>query len=242
MKLEASLEAPLETCQAVGVPSKPPSMGRLFLISSAALYLEIVLIRWLGTKSRSSPFFRTCRSLYVSWDSALGAFFSSKKRGSLLPSLAATTALVIFVYLPFQSWRDCLRTMSSVLSYTPDAALWGWLQVRLPTATYYELLAQSLAIVCLFLMLLAVTMIPLGRWVGYYLETARNTVAAYSVNLLGSLVGTWLLAVLAFLWIPPWCWFLAAFLLIVLAQPLSLALLPGSLRYVGGGFAGPRAY
>ena len=216
MKLEASLELG----QTAGVPSQPPSMGRIFLISSAALYLEMVLIRWLGTEVKIFAFFQNLSLIVCFLGFGVGCF-SSKKRGSLLPSLAAITALVIVVYLPFQSWRDYLRTMSSILSYTPDAALWGWLQVRLPPATYYELLAHSLAIVILFLMLLAIAMIPLGRWVGYYLETARNTVAAYSVNLLGSLAGTWLLAVLAFLWLPPWCWFIAAFVLIVLAQPLS---------------------
>jgi hypothetical protein len=73
----------------------------------------------------------------------------------------------------------------------------------------------------MFLMLLCLAMIPLGRWVGYYLEAAPSTVAAYSVNLVGSLAGIWLHAILAYFWLPPSYWFIVAFLLILFAQPLS---------------------
>ena len=64
------------------------------------------------------------------------------------------------------------------------------------------------------MLLLVMIMIPLGRWIGYYLETASNTVTAYSVNLLGSLAGIWLLAILAFLWLSPPYWFTVALSLI----------------------------
>jgi hypothetical protein len=123
--------------------------------------------------------------------------FTSNKRGSLLPSLAAATVLVTAVSLPFDSWHRMLRLMSSVLSFTPDAALWGG-ALKLSPAEYYQYFAFSLLVVLGFLMLIAIAMIPLGRWIGYYLESAPNTVTAYSVNLLGSLAGIWLLAILAY--------------------------------------------
>jgi hypothetical protein len=46
-----------ETSKRVCELSQPPSMWRLLLISSAVLYLEIVLIRWLGTEVKSFAFF-----------------------------------------------------------------------------------------------------------------------------------------------------------------------------------------
>ena len=64
-------------------------------------------------------------------------------------------------------------------------------------------------------------MIPLGRWVGYYLETAPDPIRAYSLNLGGSIVGLWLLAVLAHFWLPPWCWFAVAFARILISQPIQ---------------------
>jgi len=192
----------------------------LLLISSAGLFLEIVLIRWLGTEVKIFAFFQNLSLIVCFLGFGVGCF-SSNKRGSLLTSLASITTLVFLVSFPFKPWHDFLRAMSSVLSYTPDAALWGWLEAKLTTSTYWVLLVFSLLVVALFLTLLTYAMIPLGRWVGYYLESTPGTVEAYSVNLLGSLVGIWLLAILAFLWFPPSCWFIVVFVLILLAQPFS---------------------
>jgi spermidine synthase len=58
--------------------------------------------------------------------------------------------------------------------------------------------------------------------VGFYLETAPKIVRAYSVNLLDSLVGIWLLAILAFTWLSPSYWFGIAFLLVLVSQRTSL--------------------
>lgn len=194
-------------------------MLRLLLVSIAGLYLEIVLIRWLGTEVKIFAFFQNLSLMVCFLGFGVGCF-SSKQRGSLLPSLAATTALVGIVSVPFKPWHEALGVMSSVLSYTPDAALWGMLGSMSPSA-YYQAFAFSLLAVGLFLMLLVIAMIPLGRWVGYYLETAPNTVTAYSINLLGSLAGIWLLAILAFLWCPPSYWFCAAFVLVTISRPFS---------------------
>ncbi len=215
-----TLATSLNETETAHLVAQPFSKWRLLLISSAALYLEIVLIRWLGTEVKIFAFFQNLSLIVCFLGFGVGCF-SSKKRGSILPTLFATTALVVTVSLPFQGWRDFLRILTSVLSYSPDAALWGSLRDRLPLSSYYVAMIVSLCAVTLFLALLCSAMIPLGRWVGFYLEAAPNTVSAYSINLLGSLVGIWLLAILAFLWLSPAFWFTVAFALILLAQPVS---------------------
>src|ERR1039457_3009622 len=122
--LVVTLTASSEPAQAAHAPAQPSSMWRLLLISTATLYLEIVLIRWLGTEVKIFAFFQNLSLMVCFLGFGVGCF-SSRKRGSLLPSLAATTALVAAVNLPFQPWRYFLRATSSVLSFTPDAALWG---------------------------------------------------------------------------------------------------------------------
>src|ERR1700728_3775994 len=117
-------------------------MWRLLLVSSAALYLEIVLIRWLGTEVKIFAFFQNLSLMVCYLGFGIGCF-TSQKRGSLLPALGATTALVVAVNLPFKVWHDCLRVISSVLSYTPDAALWGAMEGKLPLSTSYLYLAVS---------------------------------------------------------------------------------------------------
>jgi len=208
-----------ESAKTTTASTQPYSAWRLLLVSFAGLYLEIVLIRWLGTEVKIFAFFQNLSLIVCFLGFGVGCF-TAKNRGSLLPSLAAATALVVAVGLPFQSWRFFLKAMSSILSFTPDAALWGN-ELKLSSLEYYQLLAVSLAVVLGFLMLIAISMIPLGRWVGYYLESASNTVAAYSINLLGSLAGIWLLAILAYFWLSPSYWFIVAFVLILFAQPFS---------------------
>ncbi len=195
------------------------SMWRLLLVSSAALYLEIVLIRWLGTEVKIFAFFQNLTLMVCFLGFGIGCF-SSRKRGSILPSLGAVTALAIAANVPVQSWQAILRMMSSALSFTPDALLWGVVH-NFTAAEYYRLFAAAMLIVAAFLLLITIAMIPLGRWVGYYLEEASNTVSAYSINLLGSLVGIWLLALLAYFWLSPSWWFVVAFALILFSQPFS---------------------
>jgi spermidine synthase len=210
----ASLDAELSSEKA---ESRAPF--RLLLVSAAGLFLEMVLIRWLGTEVKVFAYVQNLTLIVCFLGFGVGCF-TSDKRGSLWPSLAATTALVGLVALPFRQWHYLLQIMSSVLSYTPDAALWAE-RLKLQTEDYRALYFVCMMIVALFLFLLCAAMIPIGRWVGYYLQAANDTVAAYSVNLAGSLIGIWLLAALAFLWLSPAWWFSTAFLLLALSQPLS---------------------
>ena len=195
------------------------STWRLFLISSAGLYLEMVLIRWLGTEIKIFAFFQNLTLIVCFLGFGVGCF-TSAKRASLWPSLAATTGLISMVALPLRGWHSLLMAMSSVLSYSSDAALWGGI-AHLDKHTYAAAFIMYLLIVMVFLFLLCVIMIPIGRWVGYYLESASNTVTAYSVNLLGSLIGIWLLAILSYFRLSPSWWFALAFLLLVAAQSFS---------------------
>jgi spermidine synthase len=192
----------------------------LFLISSAALYFEIVLIRWLGTEVKIFAFFQNLSLIVCFLGFGVGCF-SSRKRGSLTPSIAAATALVVIVGLPFTAWKEFLKGLSGILAFSPDAALWGAVFIK-SRQEFYELFVVSLFVVAIFLMLVTIAMIPLGRWVAYYLEQASDTVGAYSINLFGSLVGIWFLALIAFFWLPPYYWFAAAFVLILFCQPVSI--------------------
>ena len=202
-------------------PGPLPVSGawRLLLVSLASLYLEIILIRWIGTEVRIFAYFQNLSLIACFLGFGLGCF-NAKQRGSLLPSLGAITALVVLVNLPFQFWRNVLTTMSSALSIAPDAAMWGN-NLELTGSGKSMLAIFSALLLALFLLLLVMAMAPLGRWVGYYLETSSDTVAAYSVNLAGSLAGLWLPVVLALLWLSPAWWFALAFVLILAIQPIS---------------------
>lgn len=110
--------------------------------------------------------------------------------------------------------------MSSALSFSPDAALWGG-DLKITQSQQLILTVFSVLLLALFLLLLVAAMVPLGRWIGHYLETSSDTIKAYSVNLAGSIIGMWLLVILALLWLSPAYWFALAFVLILTARPIS---------------------
>jgi spermidine synthase len=191
---------------------------RLFLVSAAALYLEIVLIRWISTEVRVFAFFQNLALIACFLGFGLGCY-RSNDRGSLLP-LVATCVLIVTVNLPLQPWRVALQNLSAFLTMSPDAALWGP-DITLTPTRFWIHFAVSASLLACFLLLLVISMVPLGRWVGYYLDGARDAVSAYSVNLAGSIAGMWLLAVVSFAWLPPAYWFAIAFFLVLVAQPIS---------------------
>ncbi len=210
---------PLEPVPPASETAQPASPWRLLIVSSAALYLEIVLIRWIGTEVKIFAFVQNLSLIACFLGFGVGCF-NAKKRGSLLFSLVATSTIVVLASLRLGPWHDFLRSVSAVLSYTSDSALWSSAR-KVSFDTFAEAYASSLLIVAMFLLLICIAMIPLGRWVGYYLESLPNTVSAYSINLLGSVLGIWLLAILAFMWMSPSIWFVVAFALILFAQPFS---------------------
>ena len=170
----------LEPIQAARETTQPASLWRLLIVSSAALYLEIVLIRWIGTEVKIFAFVQNLSLIACFLGFGVGCF-NARKRGSLVLSLAATSTIVVAASLRIGPWHQFLRSVSAVLSYSSDGALWSS-AMQTPLGTFAEAYASSLAIVAMFLLLICIAMIPLGRWVGYYLETMPNTVSAYSVR------------------------------------------------------------
>jgi SAM-dependent methyltransferase len=193
------------------------SLGSLFLVSFAGLFIEVMVIRWIGTEVRIFAFFQNLALIACFLGFGLGCYWSQRRK-NLLFSLAAMAALVGLVEAPFTGWRELLPLLSSVLSLSPDTVLWG-IGHRPQGAAYVALFAASVIAVALLLLLLVAAMIPIGQWVGSYLDSAPNPVSAYSVNLLGSVAGVWVFAGMAFLWLPPEWWFAAAFLAVLVVRP-----------------------
>jgi spermidine synthase len=212
----------------------------LAVVSFASLYTEIMLIRWIGTEVRIFAYFQNLALIACFLGFGLGCY-SAKQKRSMLFSLIALAALIIFVQSQalFGPWRVFITSLSGLLSLSPDALLWG------PNATFAKesllLLGwSSVLVLATILLLLVLVMLPLGQWVGFYLDTAPSPISAYSVNLVGSVAGIWAFGGLAFLSLPPVYWFLLAFLLSLSVgarswrlASLGLALLGISLLLLG---------
>lgn len=202
-------------------PEQPPRnvLAHLFLASLCALYVEITLIRWISTEVRIFAYFQNLALIACFLGFGVGCY-RAKRPKSVLLSLLAMTALVALVHMPSRIWKFFLTMHSGLLSLSSDAALWGFLQ-PIPRDVEVLITVLSALVVALFLLLLVAIMIPLGQWVGYYLDAAGEAVSAYSVDLLGSVVGSWVPVIFAVLWLPPGYWFALAFLVVLLVGPPS---------------------
>lgn len=191
----------------------------LFLVSFAALYIEILLIRWIGTEIRVFAYFQNLALIACFLGFGLGCYRAGKTKKGLFDAGAAAF-LIILAELPVPSWKQILEGVSSGLSYSNDAQLWSAF-AKAPGESALISFVGSAVFVTGFIFLVVSVMIPLGQWVGTYLDAAKNPVSAYTYNLAGSLAGIWFFAGLATLHSSPVVWFGIAFILLILIRDRS---------------------
>lgn len=219
----------------------------LFLASFATLYVEIMMIRWIGTEVRIFAYMQNLALICCFLGFGLGCYWAERGK-NILNSLASVSALVALVLAPIPTWQMFLVHLSNQLSISPDAAQWGSLYAH-PKATLTLFVIASILAVAVFLLLLVLAMVPLGQWVGHFLDAAPNPIQAYTINLLGSLAGMWVFASFSFFGLSVGYWFALGFVVILFIQPsLRLAvaaaiLLSLSLVLIHGvGLVPPQTY
>jgi len=189
----------------------------LFVASFAALYLEIMLIRWVSTEIRIFAYFQNLALIACFLGFGIGCFYAQRRR-SVVFSILAMTTLVVLVQMQgaIGLWKGLINGLTSILSISPDFIMWGGVFLNAGPETMVLLAWSAILVVICLLLVLIVVMIPPGQWVGYYLDAAPDPVSAYSANLLGSVAGIWAFAGLAFISLPPAYWFCVAFVLLML--------------------------
>ena len=161
----------------------------LLLVSCAALYIEVLLIRWIGTELRIFAYFQNLTLIAAFLGFGVGCYNAGKKKLHLFDAISLGI-LVVIATLPIPKWRDILEVISMGMAFSSDAAIWtkGLDQYHLSAILAIFLLSSC--VVTIFLLLLTSVMMPLGQWVGTYLNSAKNPVRAYTANLTGSLIGS----------------------------------------------------
>ncbi len=189
---------------------------KLFLISLVGLYLEMCFIRWVSAEIRIFAYAKNLVLLACYLGFGLGNFMARKRANMMLP-LVLTTGLVVLIANPFE--------LFDVNSITFAFSQFSDLQI-MHGATRTLTLSESLLfgsfgliwVLGLFLVLVLM-FIPYGQLVGRYLNAYGENTRAYSINILGSIIGIWLYTALSFLLLPPFIW-------LVLGMLLSIYFLP----------------
>lgn len=166
----------------------------IFLISMLGLFLEMLLIRWIGTEVRIFAYLQNTILVACFLGLGLGCF-TSRQTIILRQSLVPLIFLLVLMAIPLT--RFALGKTSEFLSVLGDMVIWapfgttdlliGILFVILGLALTYSLLV---VIVDIF--------VPIGRLLARLMDEHPNTIWAYSVNIAGSLAGTWLFVLMSF--------------------------------------------
>jgi spermidine synthase len=184
----------------------------IFLISVLGLFLEMLLIRWIGTEIRIFAYLQNSILIACFLGLGLGSLTSSKPidfRQTLIP----LTLLLGCLAIPFV--RRGLALTTELLGVLQDFVFWGGGGSSDPRLTIVALVI-GLGITFGILRLTVDMFVPIGRILGRLIDAHPNTIWAYSVNVAGSLVGIWLFVVLSRLYQPPAAWILVV---VVLAVP-----------------------
>jgi spermidine synthase len=174
----------------------------LFLISAAGLFLELLLIRWISTEIRIFAYLQNTVLVVCFLGLGMGCW-DSRRPFTLVSMLKPLALLVALIALP--QTRAVCASISTLFGGFSDLLVWGsfW-------SEGWQLIGQvALGLVLTFglMFLLWATFVPVGRLLGRLMGEHPNTIAAYSVNVTGSLVGIWLFVLASRLALPPVAWF-----------------------------------
>jgi spermidine synthase len=184
------------------------SYRQLVLVSIAALFLELLMIRWISSEIRIFAYFKNFVLIACFLGLGLGCSMC-RRRLNLLGMLVPLTVLVVLVNLSGSRMHSLIQTLPTYLGSASEVQIWGVPMLPWSWGSLLNLSIAVAAIVPIF-SFISLLFVPLGQLIGWYLETAPKGVLGYTVNVLGSLVGIVLYTLLCFLDQPPAVWFLVA--------------------------------
>lgn len=188
------------------------AFGAILWVSVVGLFLELLLIRWIATEIRIFAYLQN--TVLVVCFLGIGAgLFTSRNDPGTLRGLSSLALLVSLLCLP--PTRRELSRISEYLSVLGDVNIWFAWGGGIGVVESVSAVIVGLAMTFLLMVLVLDVFVVVGRLLGRSMEQAPRPLAAYSVNVAGSLVGTWLFALLGVMGMPPALWFGVLALLVV---------------------------
>ncbi|HKG53191.1 MAG TPA: hypothetical protein VKB04_02945, partial [Anaerolineales bacterium] len=176
----------------------------IFFISILSLFLETLFIRWIGTEIRIFAYLQN--TVLVACFLGLGlGMFTSTKQIEIKQSLIPMTVLLLLMAIP--ATRLALGNTSEMLNTLGDLVIWSDIAAS-NGATRILLFCVGLILTYGLLVLIVDLFVPIGRILGRLMNINPSPIWAYSVNIFGSILGTWSFVLLSFTYQPPFTWFL----------------------------------
>jgi SAM-dependent methyltransferase len=183
--------------------SSNKSLIKIFAISMAALYFELLVIRYFGTEIRIFAYLKNI---------TLIAGFCGIGIGMVLvkvPTRLRNWIPLLFALLFLSARYSQFLGLTHIGFFTPDDYVWG-IHSHLPPLAVKALFVVGLA---LFFTMMTGFFVFIGCLVGMELKNCRQ-LPGYSANLAGSLAGMLLFTAMSFYNTAPAAWILAGCLLL----------------------------
>lgn len=172
--------------------------AKLVCASCGALFLELLLIRYLGTEIPVLAYFKNFPLLAAFVGLGVGCLRARSRQLCFRSGIASLWVLLLLVLqADWFGWRQMVFP-------DPHIDVWGrWFTAA--TVSTFPLVAGHIVSVFILLGLTAWSFVWQGQVIGRLLA-AGPTLSMYSLDILGSLLGTLGFAVLTFMWTPPGVW------------------------------------
>ncbi len=195
------------------------SLLRIFLLSAEVLFLEMLLIRWIGTEVRVFAYLQNGVLVAAFLGLGLGAR-QARDAVRFMPASLALMLLALFVRDPF-AW-DLGEALTYGLTAFQDSVVWaagGWGDLAQAVRSALVAFAAGATMAMLFAIVLVFR--PLGQWLARWMDDEPRPILAYTANVLGSVVGIALFATFTGFQTPPWFWLAVAAPGFALLAPLA---------------------
>lgn len=184
------------------------SVLRLLLCGLTALYWELILIRWFGSCVRIVAYYSNFVLIAAFFGLGAGALLARRSfrlYNFIIPTIALSLILGAilggFMHMNPESQNEFIW-IGAPLGLTNFQEQQGWLSLWLILPFIY------LSITTVFVIF--------GQWIGLLFKEITPPLKAYSIEILGSLMGVGLFAVFSHLNYSPTIWFIVGFLLLLL--------------------------
>jgi hypothetical protein len=203
------------------------SYRQLFVLSLLGLFLEMLMIRWLSSEIRIFAYYKNFVLIACFLGFGLGCALCHR-RAHPIATAVPILFFTVLVAAPIPGMHDAMANLTTLIGMTSQTQIWD---ITSSSSLSYTALAVAIVAVAPVFACVVFAFVPLGQVVGAMLETAPRGPLAYTVNVVGSLVGIVFYTVICFFYQPPAIWFLIAavlFGLVFLQQRKSLLVFLGS--------------
>jgi len=199
---------------ALELPPASISNRKLLLVSAMGLFLELLMIRWISSEITIFAYFKNFTLIACFLGFGLGAHLC-RQRVNLLATFGPLVYLALLIKPPWPELRNLVRYLTSLLGSTTEVDVWGVPNLAWSAGTVGGLAVTMVLVIPLFA-LLSLMFIPIGQITAQLLESSKDGILAYSINIAGSIVGVLLYTALCLFFQPPSVWFVVAGVLMIL--------------------------